>query len=96
LVVGHLGLLKNEYPKINELFVDPIIVTPGFSKEHQYASLPNPRKIMQLWNQEEDALAHCKYLVVIGYSFPPSDDEIRSLFNRAFSRSFIGANTNQI
>lgn len=89
IILGHLGLLKNESPKINDMFVDPVIVTPGFSKEDQYASLPDPSKIMQLWSQAEDALAHCKYLVVIGYSFPPTDHDIRSLFKRALSRNLL-------
>ena len=85
IILGHLGLLRNEYPKINDIYVDPIIVTPNFNKIGQFASLPNRSKITQLWMRAEDALINCKNLIIIGYSFPHGDNDIRSLFGNAFS-----------
>lgn len=89
IILGHLNLLKSENPMINKMFVDPIIITPGFNKEDQFGSAPYVRKILPLWKKAEDALAHCNNLVVIGYSFPSTDDEIRALFSRALSDNLL-------
>jgi hypothetical protein len=40
-----------------------------------------------LWKQAKDILAKCNRLIVIGYSFPPTDFAVKKLFWEAFENN---------
>lgn len=42
-----------------------------------------------MWKKAKDALSCCKNLIVIGYSFPPTDFMTRRLFLEAFSNKTL-------
>lgn len=57
-------------------YIDPIIVTPVLYKDKYY----NQKPFIDIWDQAKNALSKCDKLVVLGYSFSPSDFNIKQLF----------------
>lgn len=58
----------------------PIIVTPVLNK--RLLDLP---MLTSVWEIAKSELRSCERLVVIGYSFPPTDFHVRRLFREAFA-----------
>jgi hypothetical protein len=79
LINGHWWF--NEPPDINDWIIDPLIITPTLYKERFYQE----RLFSDLWNQAESHLKKCARLIVIGYSFPPTDFAVRKLLLEAFA-----------
>jgi len=63
--------------------VDPLLITPMLDKQR---FLRQPI-FVELWNRARAELSSCRRLVVIGYSFPPTDFSTRRLFLEAFKDS---------
>ena len=69
-----------EPPDLGGWILDPLIITPVLYKEHYYDRPPFP----DIWRQAREELSTCKRLIVIGYSFAPTDFYIRKLLLEAF------------
>ncbi|CAD6494815.1 MAG: hypothetical protein EMLJLAPB_00966 [Candidatus Argoarchaeum ethanivorans] len=78
LIDGHWWF--NEPPDIDDWIIDPLIITPTLYKERFYQE----RLFSDLWNQAKLHLEKCARLIVIGYSFPPTDFAVRKLLLEAF------------
>jgi len=63
-------------PKLHGWFLNPLIITPVLYKERFYQYLVFP----DIWERAHDELSTCKRLVVIGYSFAPTDFNIRKMY----------------
>ena len=61
-------------------FIEPIIVTPVLYKDKYF----NQKPFVETWEQAKNALSLCDKLVVIGYSFSPSDFTTKQLFLESF------------
>lgn len=57
-------------------FIEPIIITPVLYKDRYY----NENPFIEIWELAKKALSQCDKLVVIGYSFSPSDFTTKQLF----------------
>lgn len=60
--------------------LQPLIITPALNKpydRHPFFGI--------LWSEALAELRDCKRLIVAGYSFPPTDFEVRRLFREVFS-----------
>ena len=57
-----------------------MIITPILYKERFYQE----KLFSDLWNQAKLHLTNCARLIVIGYSFPPTDFAVRKLLLEAF------------
>lgn len=68
-------------PIINTWFLRPKIITPVLYKDIFYNNFPFPG----LWEKALITLKLCQRLVIIGYSFPPTDFATRKLFLEGFS-----------
>jgi hypothetical protein len=79
LVRGHWWF--NEPPDHHGWYIDPIIITPILYKNKFFREHP----FKEIWEMARDALSKCRRLVVIGYSFSPSDFSTRQLLLEAFS-----------
>jgi len=62
-------------PDHNGWLITPIIITPVLYKDEYYNKIP----FKEIWEQAKDALSKCKKLVIIGYSFSPTDFSTKSL-----------------
>lgn len=62
-------------PDHNGWLITPIIITPVLYKDEYY----NKKPFKKIWEQAKDALSKCKKLVIIGYSFSPTDFSTKSL-----------------
>ncbi|AGK95226.1 SIR2 family protein [Clostridium pasteurianum] len=62
----------------NNLIVDPLIIPPVLYKDYSQDI------ISTLWDGAKEILSCCKTLIVIGYSFPPTDFGIKKLLLEAF------------
>jgi hypothetical protein len=60
----------------------PLLIAPERFKQYDYYG----GLFASLWDKAEGALAEADELVIIGYSFPPTDTRTRTLFKRAFIR----------
>lgn len=78
LIRGHWWLAQP--PDFDGWLIDPVLVTPVLNKER---SLAEPLFDM-LWTRAELTLSKCRRLVVIGYSFAPTDFHSKDLLRRAF------------
>ena len=78
LINGHWWF--NEPPDVNGWIIDPLIITPILYKERFYQE----RLFSDLWNQAKLHLTKCDRLIVIGYSFSPTDFAVRKLLLEAF------------
>lgn len=72
-------------PLLGTWLLRPKIITPVLYKDTFYARHPFPN----LWEDALIALKQCKRLVVIGYSFPPTDFSTKMLFLEAFSKNSL-------
>jgi hypothetical protein len=84
IILSRQFLWFNQPPIIEGWYIDPVIITLTIYKEKQLAAGVF-KKISILWNKARDALSKCKRLVVIGYSFPPTDFLTKKLFLESFS-----------
>lgn len=72
-------------PYLHEWYIDPILITPTLHK-NEFLYHPLYRRVfVPVWEQAKATLRNCKRLVVIGYSFPPTDFLTKKLFLEAFS-----------
>lgn len=83
LVNGHWWF--NEPPDLRGWLINPLIITPVLYKEQFYQ---HPI-FSDIWKRAHDELSTCKRLVVIGYSFAPTDFNIRKLFLEVFCESTL-------
>jgi hypothetical protein len=83
-----LVVLKSGFPWVRpdftppddfEWILEPIIITPML-----YKRLDGDGLIGRTWRRARKELLGCRRLVVVGYSFPPSDFAVRRLFLEAF------------
>lgn len=65
----------NRPPDHNGWFITPLIVTPVLYKDEYYFEKP----FKEIWELAKLALSKCKKLVVIGYSFSPTDFSTKNL-----------------
>ena len=70
----------NEPPDHNGWLINPLIITPVLYKEQFY----DHPVFSDIWKQAYNELSKCKRLVVIGYSFAPTDFNIKKLLLEAF------------
>jgi len=75
----------NEPPDLGGWYIDPLIITPTLYKEEYFRDPQFGRVFTPLWKMAREALSQCRRLVVIGYSFPPTDFPTRKLFLESFS-----------
>jgi hypothetical protein len=72
-------------PDLRGWLLKPLIITPVLYKEQFYQ---HP-VFSDIWRQALNELSTCKRLVVVGYSFAPTDFNIRKLFLEAFGKSHL-------
>lgn len=83
--VGKL-IISDEYWDLNNVNefrgwkIVPHIITPVLYKSEFYKRFP----FEQIWQEAREILSNCKILVVIGYSFPPTDFHVEKLFLDSF------------
>lgn len=61
---------------------DPLIITPTSRKPVEEEPI-----LRQIWSKAREELKGCKRLIIIGYSFPPTDFHVKRLFLEAFADS---------
>jgi len=83
LVDGHWWF--NDPPDLRGWLIDPLIITPVLYKEQFYQ---HP-VFSDIWKRAHDELSTCRRLVVIGYSFAPTDFNIKKLFLEAFCENTL-------
>ena len=66
-------------------FIEPIIITPILYKDKYY----NEKPFREIWESARKALSKCEKLVVIGYSFSPSDFTTKQLFIESLVESSL-------
>jgi hypothetical protein len=74
-----------EPPDLDGWIIDPLIVTPVLYKAKFYRQAVFRR----IWSKAWDALSKCKRLVVIGYSFSPTDFSTTRLLREALADNDI-------
>jgi hypothetical protein len=84
IIISRQSYWFNHPPILNGWFIDPIIITPNMYKERQLTETVFD-KLATLWLEAKNALSSCNTLVVIGYSFPPTDFMTKKLFLESFS-----------
>lgn len=70
-------------PDHNGWFITPIIITPVLYKDEYYDDKP----FKEIWTQAKNALSRCKKLVIIGYSFSPTDFSTKHLLIESLMNS---------
>ncbi|MFL6412994.1 MAG: hypothetical protein ACJ71K_17360, partial [Nitrososphaeraceae archaeon] len=60
-------------PTLHDLYIEPIIITPIIHKEKHFDDPLYSKLLKPIWDKAKDSLTNCKRLIVIGYSFPPTD-----------------------
>ena len=83
LIDGHWWF--NEPPDHYGWLINPLIITPVLYKEQFYQQ----PVFSDIWKQAHDELSTCRRLVVIGYSFAPTDFNIKKLFLEAFHQHML-------
>jgi hypothetical protein len=69
------------YPPDHEgWLIEPVIITPILYKEKYY----NQKPFRDIWAKSREKLSVCKKLVVIGYSFSPTDFPTKQLLIESF------------
>ena len=68
-----------ESPTRNGWYMEPVVIPPQLYKQFQQHPFP------VVWNEALETLSTCQTLIVVGYSFPPTDFRTRRLFLEAFS-----------
>lgn len=87
LIEGHWWF--TEPPQLNGWYISPLIVAPTLYKPDYFRDPIYSRILAPIWQQASDALISCDKLVVIGYSFPPTDFQTKKLFLESFSESSV-------
>ncbi|KKN05371.1 hypothetical protein LCGC14_1088020 [marine sediment metagenome] len=86
--IGNL-IISNEYwdPNFNNDFkgwiVTPHIITPTLYKRGFFDQFP----FKDLWSMAKKKLSHCNKLIIIGYSFSPTDFHTEKLFLDSFKEN---------
>ncbi len=75
----HPNYWLGESPTRNGWRMESVVIAPQLYK--QYGEHPFP----QVWAEAANTLSDCRTLIVVGYSFPPTDFRTRRLFLEAFS-----------
>ena len=83
LINGHWWF--NEPPDHDGWLISPLIITPVLYKEHFYQ---HP-VFTNIWKRAYNELSKCRQLVVMGYSFAPTDFNVRKLFLEAFCENTL-------
>jgi hypothetical protein len=81
------GIVQQRYPlywlarppERDGWYMDPVVIPPQLNKNFQVPPFQN------VWRLAFETLHECQTLVVIGYSFPPTDFRTKRLFLEAFS-----------
>lgn len=86
-IILHQSLSDSDYPEIEyPWMLAPIIITPILHKDSLIQSIPVYRHTFDtIWTKAREALSNCRKLVVIGYSFPPTDFLTKKLILESFS-----------
>ena len=91
LVKNQIVVMKGEWesdlPQIMEGWIlTPTIITPIIYKDNLIQSIPGYKCIFDtIWTKARKALSNCRKLIVIGYSFPPTDFPTKRLLLESFS-----------
>ena len=94
LIVEHQFWKRNlSLPDWNGWIMDPIIVPPTLYKDQYFDNELYKQLLLPLWEKARSALSKCKELIVIGYSFPPTDFAIEKLFLEAFADNHLSSLT---
>ena len=72
-------------PDFQGWLIEPLIITPVLYKAQFYKH----RVFSDIWKQAQKELSTCKRLVVVGYSFAPTDFHVRKLFLDAFCNNSL-------
>jgi hypothetical protein len=83
LIQGHWWF--NDPPYHNNWYIDPMIITPVLHKQKFLHVSP----FKELWEMAKQALTECDKLVVIGYSFSPTDFLAKQLLREAFAENVV-------
>jgi len=70
-----------------QLYIEPIIITPVLHKQFEETTSIYNKIFNILWNKAKVKLTKCKSLILIGYSFPPTDFYTKKLLLEAFSEN---------
>jgi hypothetical protein len=65
------------------------MITPVIHKQFYAEGFLYKKVFDVLWKNARDSLSKCKSLVVIGYSFPPTNFHTRKLFLEVFSKNIV-------
>lgn len=87
LVEGHWWFTSP--PELDGWYIYPLIVTPTLYKQDYFRDPIYNRVLAPMWQEASESLIDCDKLVVIGYSFPPTDFQTKKLFLEAFSNSSV-------
>ena len=68
-----------ESPTRNGWHMEPLVIPPQLYKKFEEEPFP------KVWAEALRTLSQCRTLIVVGYSFPPTDFRTRRLFLEAFS-----------
>jgi hypothetical protein len=79
----HPSYWFGEQPSRDVWQMEPIVIPPQLYKRFDEHPFPT------IWEAALDTLRECHTLVVIGYSFPPTDFRARRLFREAFSEHAV-------
>jgi hypothetical protein len=79
VLTRHSNFWMGDSPKIGPWRMEPIIIPPFLYKNFREPPFP------AVWSAALETLSECKTLIVVGYSFPPTDFRTRRLFLEAFS-----------
>jgi hypothetical protein len=82
-----VGLVKFQAP--DQLFVEPIIITPVLHKEFYDEKFIYKKVFDPLWRKAKSSLSKCKSLIIIGYSFPATDFHTRKLFQEGLVDNIV-------
>src|SRR5712692_7389748 len=75
----------NRPPNFQGWLIDPLLITPVLDKEELFNDPLYRRVFTPLWTRAGEALAGCRRLVIIGYSFSPTDFRTKRLFLEALA-----------
>jgi len=69
-----------EPPEHDGWYLNPLVITPTLYKDEYY----DKRPFIEIWEKAKNSLSKCEKLVVIGYSFSPTDFTTKQLFLESF------------
>lgn len=89
IILGEDDWSWEDYPELNGWPIDAILIPPFLNKEEQLRQPIYRRNLLPLWKKAKSALSSTKKLIIIGYSFPPSDFLTKKIFLEAFSENTL-------